>query len=260
MMDNSKEIGQSIKRLPGQALREKRSDIFDREITDPLMIAFSGWMVLIMECLHVWGKIKPSIWAGLIIMLCTSRYAAKKYFRGRRKIRDYRRGEQGERIVAQAIEQDLIPNGYAVFHDIPLMKDGRSFNIDHLVIGENGIFAIETKYYRKPSKGSPEVTYDGKNLLWNGVKHEKDEIAQAISAAKAAKALIEELTGLKVYVKPVLCAVGWFAKSTDLYGHPVLLVMEKTLASVIQKVTPMVAMAESDRRRISVALKRNNSN
>ena len=37
-------------------------------------------------------------------------------------------------------------------------------------------------------------------------------------------------------MKPVLCAVGWYVESTNLYGNPVLLVMEKTLASVIKKV------------------------
>ena len=172
-------------------------------------------------------------------------------------LRNYRRGEEGERIVAQAIEQDLIPIGYTVFHDIPLEKDGRRFNIDHLLIGGNGIFAIETKNYVKPAKGSPEVRYDGNSILWNGMKHTKcDEIAQARAAAFSAKELIDDLTGLNVYVHPVLCAVGWYAKSTDLYRHPVLLVMEKTLKTVLPSVKPKKELSEEDRNKIIAALKR----
>jgi len=54
----------------------------------------------------------------------------------------------------------------------------------------------------------------------------------------------------------VLCAVGWCAKSTDLYGHPVLLVMEKTIGSTIPKVKPKMQLSEADRNKIIAALKR----
>ena len=78
------------------------------------------------------------------------------------------RGEEGERIVAQAIEDGLVSAGYSVFHDIQLQKNGKRFNIDHLVIGPNGVFAIETKNYRKPRTGQARVTYDGVKVLWSG--------------------------------------------------------------------------------------------
>jgi len=89
------------------------------------------------------------------------------------------------------------------------------------------------------------------------VRHDRcDEIAQAKSAAQSAKTLIDELTGLDVYVYPVLCAVGWCAKSTDLYGNPILLVMEKTLKSTIPNVTPRQQLTEPHRKTIIAALKR----
>lgn len=255
-MTSAKEIGKTIKRLPGQALREERLNLFDREIVEPLVIAFAGWVCLVLECLHVFGRIEPSVWIGVAVMLISTLYAMKKYFRGRRKLRNYRRGEEGERIVAQAIEESLLPRGYAVFHDIQLSNEGKRFNIDHLIVGENGIFAVETKYYQKPATGKSEVTYDGKVLLWNGAPHKRDEIVQATRAAQSAKTLIEESTGLTVSVRPVLCAVGWFVKSTALYGNPVLLVMEKTIGTVIPKVEATSLISESDRKMIIAALKR----
>ena len=255
-MTSAKEIGKTIKRLPGQALREERSNLFDREIAEPLTIAFVGCVCLVLECLHVLGGIEPSVWIGVVIMLVTTLYATKKYFRGRHKLCNFKRGEEGERIVAQSIEECLLPRGYAVFHDIQLSDEGKRFNIDHLIVGENGIFAVETKNYQKPTTGKPEVTYDGKVLLWNGTSHKRNEIDQATKAAKSAKTLIEELTGLTVSVRPVLCAVGWFARSTDLYRNPVLLVMEKTIGSVIPKVTTPFRLSEEDRKKIIAALKR----
>ena len=257
--DKVRSIGATIKRLPGQALREEREKLVDSLINEPAAFMLVGWIVLVLECLHVLGKIQPSIWMGVIVAFATTFYALRRMFKARREIRNYRKGEEGELIVAQAIEQNLIPKGYVVFHDIQLEKDGKRSNIDHLLIGENGIFAIETKTYKKPDNRSPEVRYDGRELLWGGVKHVRNgesEIDMAKRHARDAKILIDELTGLNVYVHPVLCAVGWCAKSTDLYGHPVLLVMEKTIGSTIPKVKPKMQLSEADRNKIVAALKR----
>ena len=256
-MDKPKSIGTTIKRLPGQGLREKRDELFDRSVNEPAMLMLAGWIVLVMEWLHVSGKVQPNIWCGVVLAASTTVYFGYKVYRYRRKLRAYRKGEEGERIVAQAIEQDLIPLGYVAFHDIPLEKDGRRFNIDHLLVGPNGIFAIETKYYTKPAKGRSEVRYDGKRILWNDEVHRnRDEIAQAMNNARSARTLIAELTGMNVFVHPVLCAVGWFVKSTDLYGNPVLLTMEKTLRATIPNVTAKQALSDEDRNRIVAALRR----
>lgn len=254
----SKSIGINIKRLPGQALREEESKILDQFSDGPLLLMSFGWLIFGIECLHVFIKMPPSMWFGLLFAVPLTVYAVVKIRKLRGKLRSLRQGEEGERIVAQAIEQDLIPQGYVVFHDVPLEKDGRNFNVDHLLVGPNGIFAIETKNYTKPGKGSPEVKYDGKTILWCGKHHtECDEIGQSISVAQSAKKLIDELTGLSVFVQPVLCAVGWYANSTNLYGHPVLLVMEKTLRSTIPKVHAKRALTEVERNKIVAALKRN---
>ena len=257
--DKVRSIGTTIKRLPGQALREERDKLFDSLVNDPAMLMFAGWIVFLLECFHVFGKIQPNIWIGVPFAICTTIYAVLKMRRAKRELRNYKKGEEGELIVAQAIEQNLIPKGYVVFHDIQLEKDGKRSNIDHLLIGENGIFAIETKHYSKPDKRSPVVKYDGKNLLWSGVRHThkgETEVETTIRHAGDAKTLIDELTGLNVFVHPVLCAVGWYVDSSNLFGHPVLLVMEKTLGSTIPKVRAKKPLSELDRNKIIAALKR----
>ena len=228
--------------------------MLDEHVYDPLTIAFAGCVCFVFECLHVFSPVKPSLWIGGLFAVPTIAYAAYKCIVVRRKLRAYRRGEEGERIVAKAIEDNLIPRGYKVIHDIQLTKDGKRFNIDHLVIGGNGVFAVETKNYTKPRKGCAKVTYDGKQPYWNGMPHNKNEADQAESAANDAKELIARKTGMSVDVRPVLCCVGWWAASSDLYGHPVLLVMEKTIGNVIPKVLTRRCLTEEEQKVIYSAL------
>jgi hypothetical protein len=53
----------------------------------------------------------------------------------------YRKGRDGERKVGQALEA-LKADGWVVMHDVEVPYGG---NIDHVVIGPRGAFAIETK-------------------------------------------------------------------------------------------------------------------
>jgi hypothetical protein len=49
-------------------------------------------------------------------------------------------GYDGELATAQELNQ-LMRHGYYVFHDL----QAENFNIDHIVIGPAGVFAVETK-------------------------------------------------------------------------------------------------------------------
>ena len=56
-------------------------------------------------------------------------------------------GLDAELAVAQELNE-LMLNGHRVFHDFPADK----FNIDHIVVGESGVYAVETKGRTKPNK------------------------------------------------------------------------------------------------------------
>lgn len=75
----------------------------------------------------------------------------------------WKMGLYGENKVANNIKNGL-DEKYSLFNDVKLIdKDGkRRGNIDHIVVGPNGIFTIETKH--TPSK----ISYDGKN--WWGIR------------------------------------------------------------------------------------------
>ena len=77
--------------------------------------------------------------------------------------RKLRLGYEGELAVGQELNQ-LLRDGYYVYHDFPADK----FNVDHVVAGPAGVYAVETKARQKPNTGNGQsdakVIYDGQKL------------------------------------------------------------------------------------------------
>jgi hypothetical protein len=77
--------------------------------------------------------------------------------------RSLRLGLDCEMAVGQELNS-LIAHGYKVFHDI----QADNFNIEHVAVGPNGVFAVETKGRSKPNRkrGAEDarVVFDGQNL------------------------------------------------------------------------------------------------
>jgi hypothetical protein len=120
-----------------------------------------------------------------------------------------------ERSVGQELNQ-LMLEGCRVFHDF----QADNFNIDHVVIAGNGIFAIETKGRSKPDRGRGQedvlVTYDGQTLQFPTWR-EREPIEQAKRQASWLAAWLSKAVGEQLAVKPVLALPGWFVdrKSKD---------------------------------------------
>jgi hypothetical protein len=70
-----------------------------------------------------------------------------------------RRGAAGERRTARLLKP-LERHGWAVLHDLAV--PGSRANLDHLVIGPGGVFAIDSKQYRG------RLTVDPTGRLWHG--------------------------------------------------------------------------------------------
>jgi len=125
-----------------------------------------------------------------------------------------RLGLLGEQMVGELLN-NLMRDGYYVFHDFP--RTG--WNIDHIVIGETGIFCIETKARRKQigsgDDADYEMTCDGASIHFVKRNHrEAKPIHQARRSARELERFIEERARLTVPVTPVLTFPGWLVKST----------------------------------------------
>lgn len=121
-----------------------------------------------------------------------------------------------ERAVGQELNQ-LMLEGYRVYHDF----QADNFNIDHVAIGENGVFAIETKGRPKPDRGrgqeDAKVIYDGQTLQFPTWR-EKEPLEQAKRQAVWLSGWLSKAVGDQVPVKPVLALPGWYVdrKAKDL--------------------------------------------
>jgi hypothetical protein len=95
--------------------------------------------------------------------------------------------------------------GFRVYHDFP----AENFNIDHTVIGTNGVFAVETNGRAKPIKGDINVILDGQGLQFPTL-YEKDPLDQAKRQAVWLAKWLTSAVGAEVSVRPVLVLPGWF--------------------------------------------------
>lgn len=124
-----------------------------------------------------------------------------------RERRNYTLGFQGERFVAEELNQ-LLRDGFDVFHDIPF----DNYNIDHVVIGPAGVFVIETKTRRKPLQDGEkqyEVIFDGTALDFpNG--RDTDALDQLNRNVKSFAAWISSATGDRTAVTGILTIPGWY--------------------------------------------------
>lgn len=134
------------------------------------------------------------------------------------KLRNARLGFDGERFVAAELTT-LLAQGYRVFHDfgVDWLAGDRTHNIDHIVVGPPGVFAIETKAWRKPlgTDEVPRLRVTSKGIQKPGDMPRMDTIHQA---KRNADTLSKWLTGTAkelVPVRPLVVIPGWFIENDD---------------------------------------------
>ena len=202
---NKRSVLPTVRRTAGQSLREE----WDRTINDNLPLIVFGPMMLWFLCLVKWieqtnGALTLRFWISFAI--AGTGLAVIAYLRLMPKARSLVRGEKGELKVAEALE-DLRPAGYRAFHD--LRREG--FNIDHVLVGPAGVFAIETKF----RSGFGEIEFrNGEGLFVGGQPDDKDCLKQARGNAGEIGRMIKQDCGLNRWVTPLVVFVGdWKVKN-----------------------------------------------
>jgi hypothetical protein len=106
---------------------------------------------------------------------------------------DFRKGATGEALVGYLLEG--LPDDYRVINDLATPFG----NIDHVVVGPSGVYAIDTKNWRGV------VTADGKEeLLLNGKSPNKPAIRNLTRTIMTIKEKIKVLSALDPYIRGVL--------------------------------------------------------
>lgn len=122
-------------------------------------------------------------------------------------------GLEAEMAAAEEINR-LMLSGYTTFHDVP---GGKEFNIDHVIVGPAGVFAVETKGRAKRAKGSGKagatVRYDGHALDFPQWR-ETRPLEQAVANAAWVRDWLSKAVGEPVPVRPILLLPGWWVERT----------------------------------------------
>ena len=132
---------------------------------------------------------------GLLLLLGTTSCS--------RRIAAFFKGALGEEIVA--CELSRLPAGYHVFHSLDAgggVLMWRGGDIDHVVVGPTGVFAIETKNWRG------NVKMKNIALLVDGVAPRRAPLDQVRQAVSALQVRFGRGGIYNANVVPVICFAG----------------------------------------------------
>lgn len=210
-------------RGPGESLREKIEELsisIDAYVT--LLVAMPVLIYSMYLSQLVFAKTANlvSLVGFIIFAIGLIGYLLRKVLTTMNLRRKYVLGLDVEIATGQELNQ-LMRDRFWVFHDFPAGK----FNIDHVVIGETGVFAVETKgrskLMRNDGSAEREVLYDGATLQFPGWVETKP-IQQAERQAKWLQDWLTRAVGEPVSVQPLIALPGWYVKRTRAGGIPVI--------------------------------------
>lgn len=243
----------TIRRRPGQSAGEHWRQLVDNDVMDALFYVFVGGVFLSIAILQKLGAVFP-LWLGVAMFVAGLAISVWRVVRIKRQIRAWQYGENGEMYVGQTLEETMRPLGYDVFHDIQIEKPGRKMNIDHVLIGLNGVYLIETKFWRKPERGSPEIEYKDGALYRAGKMVKKAPVVEALALAKEASQYFHKLTGRSYYVKPILVFAGWYHRAAMTHDSQILFLNEHNISSFLPRHRPSSIPSSEDLELLKVKL------
>lgn len=217
---------EQLQRIPAFGLQQEIQDLQINLIASMLMGVLVVCLPFAINSIQAHITVGKFPWMFAIISIIGLSYCGYKTWKNFSKLTKLRLGHTAEIATANELI-GLQALGYQVFHDI--QADG--FNIDHLAIGKNGVFAIETKgrHKRKRDSKSTSATQgkdyqlfykDGRLCFpsWTETK----PIEQAERQAKWVSQWLTKATGQQVFSSPVLVFPGWYVTSQTRPPFPIL--------------------------------------
>lgn len=216
-------------RLPGEALDSRLQDALLDRILLPMLLAVMLVVLASWEWMHALGLVKPAPELVTAVAIVGVGVAAFRIWRSLPALKALQLARNGERIVGQYLEE-LRTAGYQAFHDVV----GPGFNVDHVIVGPGGVFAVETKTYSKPAGEQAKVIFDGKRLTAGGFEPTRDPIAQAHAQATWLRELAKATTGREVGVFPVLLFPGWYCEQSRESKRDIWVLNPKSLGAFLK--------------------------
>ena len=209
--------GRQAGHLPGQQLLTRISD-HSEKIDTAITIMYMAFPVMFMVWLATefdWQRVKFRLGeamfvGGAMLMFSWGLFEYIRHYRAREKVRD---GLIAEQVTGMQLNR-LMSEGCLVMHDLP----AEGFNIDHVVIAPRGVYAVETKSFRKPKRiergDNYRLSFDGTALRFPDFI-ERDASAQAERQAQWLARVLRESLGFDVPVTPALALPGWHIEPNE---------------------------------------------
>ncbi len=188
-------------------MREEYDRLLNEEMLSHFMIAFGFVVFAMCQLFFQYFNVYPSPFMTIASTATVIAYTAIHLWRRFPELRRLRLGIDGEKAVGQYLDE-LRSMGYAVFHDIQTPRG----NIDHVLVGTGGIFAIETKTISKPTDHDAVISYDGANVRVDGFSPDRDPISQTLALANELSTIVERATQSRPDVRPVVLYPGWYVE------------------------------------------------
>ncbi|MEY2485960.1 MAG: hypothetical protein QOH39_1608 [Verrucomicrobiota bacterium] len=202
-----------------------------------------GVTTLILARAHISYLAFGSAILGVLLIIRLCRDQGIRIDRYERERMNWRRGALGEHVVRATLE--CLSDNYFVMNDI----NTSSGNLDHVVVGPTGVFAIETKNWRGV------VTADGQGeLLINGAASEKPEVRKFLARAMRVRDQIMSLACRDIYIRAVMVFPRARVDATFGRTGKVHCITEEKLCSYIEDTTFSHKLSRSEADQISRAL------
>lgn len=220
-------LTEELFRTPGFSLQQQIDNAQWTLMESLLMIPALTAIVPMFVFLQAKAESKPLSlvsWVPIIILIVPGViYYGRKFFKQVKKVERLRLAYACEVALGQKLEQIVRPDDrpYRVFHDI-FFDD---FNVDHIVIGPNGVFVIETKGRSKPiTNGDKQFKVRVEKDALHFPKHtEHKPITQTRNNVKAVRNWLSSATGFDVPVGGVLVIPGWFIEQKQRLTAPYIM-------------------------------------
>jgi hypothetical protein len=142
------------------------------------------------------------------------------------EVQAWRRAADAERHLARLLEP-LAKQGWGVEHDLPVR--GAHGNLNHVVIGPPGIFAIDVRHYR----GRLRLSRDG--LLWHG----RTFLLPTLSATRSKADRLQDRIGAPdIAVVPLVAVLGGMVPGGQVTSMGVTVVPARRLPDVLRSLPP----------------------
>lgn len=228
---------EQLARIPAYGLQEQIQDLQMDLIGSMMMGTMIVCLPFAVSSVSAYITVGKFPWILSITALMGLAYCGFKTWQNFSKLTKLRLGHTAEIATANELI-GLQALGYQVFHDV--QADG--FNIDHLVIGKNGVFAIETKGRHKRNKDLRQTNGNGSKGYQVFYKDgrlnfpswtETKPIEQAERQSKWVSQWLTKATGAPVSSTPVLVFPGWYVTCQTKPPFPI--VNHKQLVGTIPK-------------------------